>query len=79
MISACQSKGERGASCCKMEGHCTQCARIRRWQKHQGIFLVIQEQSEGSLQQFVQVASHTEKAKIIGLKPDSFYKLKVNS
>lgn len=48
-------------------------------QKHQGIFLVIQEQSEGSLQQFVQVASHTEKAKIIGLKPDSFYKLKVNS
>lgn len=48
-------------------------------QLHQGLILVVQEQSVGSLPQFVPVASHTEKAKIRGLKPDSFYKLKVNS
>ena len=48
-------------------------------QEHQGLILVVQEQSVGSLPQFIPVASHTERAKIRGLKPDSFYKLKVNS
>ena len=47
--------------------------------KHHGLVLVIQEQKSSSLPQFVKMASHTEKAKIRGLKPDSFYTLKVNS
>ena len=47
--------------------------------KHHGLVLVIQEQKSSSLPQFVKVASHPERAIIRGLKPDSFYTLKVNS
>lgn len=47
--------------------------------KHHSAVLVIQEQNSSSSPQFVKVASHTGRARIRGLKPDSFYTLKVNS
>lgn len=48
-------------------------------EKYPELVLEAQEKVSGSLPQFVQLASHTDRAKIRGLKPDSVYNLKVNS